>query len=160
MDVEAERADKDVNHDFTEHNRILGELAKWETRRCGDGAEQSEERGGGGKMYTFLFRGGKNRQRKCYIEEVMGVDGASIKSFSGIVWRVYDFYSDLFSKEATDQCSVDNILGRVEERISLDECEKSDKQIEMGEIERAINGLGKNKSPGLDGLIGEFYIVF
>lgn len=35
-----------------------------------------------------------------------------------------------------------------------------DKEISEEEIERAINELNKNKSPGIDGLGSEFYIVF
>ena len=30
----------------------------------------------------------------------------------------------------------------------------------MGETEAAIAGLGRNKSPGIDGITGEFYIEF
>ena len=52
------------------------------------------------------------------------------------------------------------MLGKVKARVSKDDREMCERQIETEEIGKAISGLGRNKSPGTDWITGEFYIEF
>ena len=52
------------------------------------------------------------------------------------------------------------MLDSVKYRVSDDDREMCERGIGTGEINEAIGGLGRNKSPGIDGLIGEFYVEF
>ena len=45
-------------------------------------------------------------------------------------------------------------------RLSEADKESCEGEIGLGEIEAAIAGLGRNKSPGIDEITGEFYREF
>lgn len=89
-----------------------------------------------------------------------GKQGEKIRDFVGIAERVEEFYRELFRKGEVDEESMRSVLEKVEVRVSEDDREMCEGNIGTGEIEAAIAGLGRNKSPGIDGIIGEFYIEF
>ena len=89
-----------------------------------------------------------------------GKRGEKITDFVGIVERVKDFYRELYKKEEVDAESSRQVLNKLEAKLSDEDREGCEGEISKGEIEKAINGLGRNKSPGIDGIIGEFYIEF
>ena len=59
-----------------------------------------------------------------------------------------------------DEESSKQLLDKVKARLSKDDREMCERQIGTEEIDKAIGELGRNKSPGTDGIIGEFYIEF
>lgn len=111
-------------------------------------------------MYGFFLGLEKTKQKRNYLEQVEGKDGEKITDLVGIAERVEDFYKELFRKEEVDEESMGQVLDRVKARLSDDDRDMCEREIGTGEIEAAISGLGRNKSPGIDGLIGEFYIEF
>ena len=52
------------------------------------------------------------------------------------------------------------MLGKVRARLSEGDKESCEGEIGAGEIESAMEGLGRNKGPGIDGITGEFYREF
>lgn len=52
------------------------------------------------------------------------------------------------------------VIGPVTARLSLENKRLCDDPLSLEEVEKAIAGLGANKSPGSDGLTGEFYRKF
>ena len=102
----------------------------------------------------------KTRQKKKYFEQVEGKGGEKITDFVGIVERVKDFYRELYKKEEVDAESSRQVINKLEAKLSDEDREGCEGEISKGEIEKARNGLGRNKSPGIDGIIGEFYIEF
>lgn len=89
-----------------------------------------------------------------------GRDGESIIGLVGIAERVEEYYRELFREEKVDGESMRRIVGKLRRRLSEAEKEECDVDIGEEEIIKAINGMNKNKSPGLDGLTAEFYREF
>lgn len=112
-----------------------------------------------GEKCTRFFLGlEKSKQKRNYLEQVEGKQGEKIRD--RIAERVEEYYRDLFRKEEVDEESMKSVLEKVGVRVSEDDREMCEGNIGMREIEAAIAGLGRNKSPGIDGITGEFYIEF
>ena len=159
---EAKRADEVVGYDLGKYIRIKDELKEIEQRRCMGAIVRSRARYviEGEKCTGFFLGLEKTKQKKNYLEKVEGKEGEMITDFVGIAERVEDFYRDLFRKEEVDEESMRQVLDSVKARLSDDDREMCETGIGTGEINEAIGGLGRNKSPGIDGLIGEFYVEF
>ncbi len=162
LDKEAERADREEKYDLGEYIRIKEELKEIEQKRCMGAIVRSRARYviEGEKCTGFFLGLEKTKQKKNYLEQVEGKDGDKITDFVGIAERVEEFYKELFRKEEVDEESIGQVLDKLKTRVSDDDREMCEGEIGTGEIQAAIGGLGRNKSPGIDGLIGEFYIEF
>lgn len=68
-----------------------------------------------------------------------------------------NFYSNLFSSEGCTEDAIALALQPITAQISQEEKELCDGPFFLNEVENAISSLGTNKSPGSDGLTGEFY---
>ena len=161
LDREAARADVGES-DLKEYIRIKGELGEIEQRRCNGAIVRSRARYvvEGEKCTKYFLGLEKTKQERNYLERVVGRDGEIITDFVGIAERVQDFYTGLFRKEETDDRDIELVLDKVRARLSEGDKESCEGEIGSGEIEAAISGLGRNKSPGIDGITGEFYREF
>ncbi len=83
-----------------------------------------------------------------------------IDDLVGIAERVEEFYNNLFKKEPIYEEQIDETLQILNNKINNESKLMCDADIGEGEIETAILNLSRNKSPVIDGLIGEFYIEF
>ncbi|KAK3091503.1 hypothetical protein FSP39_020293 [Pinctada imbricata] len=70
------------------------------------------------------------------------------------------FYSNLFSTEGWNLDSAENILQNVDAKLTCDERQALESDITDEELLKSINQLKKNKSPGEDGIIAEFYQTY
>lgn len=52
------------------------------------------------------------------------------------------------------------MINGIDNRIDINDEEWCEAPLSIEEVEQAINGLNKNKSPGSDGLLSEFYVAF
>jgi len=159
---EAERAEKGKGHELGRYLQIRAELEEMEQKRCMGAIVRSKAKYvvEGEKCSGFFLGLEKIKQKNNYLETVEGKDGEKITDFVGIVKRVEEFYRELFRKEEVDEESKEQVLEKIKTKINDEAREMSEGEIGTGEIKAAILGLGRNKSPGLDGLIGEFYIEF
>ena len=159
---EAEKIERELNYDIGEYIRIKEELKEIEGKRCRGAIVRSRARYTveGEKCTKFFLGLEKARQKSSYLEQVEGKNGEIIKDLVGIIERVEGFYKELFQRGEVDEENLEQVLHEVEAKLSEEDRERCDDDIGTGEIEAAIIGLGKNKSPGIDGLIGEFYVEF
>lgn len=74
--------------------------------------------------------------------------------------EIKNYYDKLFSAEGVIEEDKADLLKQIKTTAGDIEKKECDEQINEEEIKRAINELNKNKSPGIDGLGNEFYIVF
>ena len=162
LEGEEKKAGEGGNYDIEGYIRKKDELKEIEQRKCEGAIIRSRARYAiEGEKCTGYFLGlEKTRQEKNYFEQVEGKDGEKITDFVGIVERVEEFYRELYKKEGVDEESSRQVIDKLEARLSDEDREVCEGEISKGEIENAINGLGRNKSPGIDGIIGEFYIEF
>ncbi len=78
----------------------------------------------------------------------------------GILKEVKEYYEELFSTQGIDEHEKNKLLECVTAKVRKEDKEECDKEISEEEIIDAINMLKRKKSPGIDGLVNEFYKVF
>ena len=162
LERETEKIEKEGENDLNNYIRIREELKEIEHSRCMGAIVRSRARYvvEGEKCTKFVLGLEKSKQKRIYLEQVEGKKGEIITDFVGIAERVEEFYRDLFRKEEMKEESMESVLEKVEARLSEKDKEMCEGNIGTGEIEAARAGLGRNKSPGIDGIISEFYIEF
>jgi exonuclease III len=72
----------------------------------------------------------------------------------------YDFYKKLYTKEPESELEQDHLLSKVRDRVSPDQLEASEKDIDARELFKSLTDLQPNKSPGINGITRELYIFF
>ena len=162
LERETEKIEKEGEDDLNNYIRIREELKEIEHSRCMGAIVRSRARYvvEGEKCTKFVLGLEKSKQKRIYLEQVEGKKGEIITDFVGIAERVEEFYRDLFRKEEMKEESMESVLEKVEARLSEKDKEMCEGNIGTGEIEAARAGSGRNKSPGIDGIISEFYIEF
>lgn len=162
IERETRELGKGERHDLKKYLRLKDELGGIEQRRCNGAIVRSRARyiAEGEKCTKYFLGLEKGKQKRNYLEKVVGKDGEMITDFVDIVDRVQEFYRELFRKEDIEDRDIEEVLKKMSARLTEGDRESCEGEIGIGEIEAAIAGLGKNKSPGIDGLTGEFYRAF
>ena len=74
---------------------------------------------------------------------------------------LWDYYEQLHGKKMEEMEEMDRFLEKFNlPRLKQEEIEIMKNPVRSTEIEAVIKNLSKNKSPGSDGFIGEFYQTF
>jgi len=66
----------------------------------------------------------------------------------------------LFSSETIDRTKTDHLYSLIKNKLTQEETQITENRIVTLEVEKAIQSLGNNKSPGRDGMTTEFYKAF
>ena len=114
----------------------------------------------GEKLTKYFSNLEKMRQWKTEMTELKSHSGELLSDSKDIRKEMNDFYQDLFSQEEVDLEAQDWLLDQLS--MSLDEQEQAECAglLTIEECRKALNGMDTGKSPGIDGLIAEFYIAF
>ena len=116
----------------------------------------------GEKSTKYFFNLEKQRQANNVIRQIKASEEDRIlNSDSDILNEAIDFYTKLYTSESDDTNDTDNYL----KSLTIPKlCENSkqfcDETITEREATLAVKKLKTNKSPGLDGIISEFYQAF
>ena len=94
------------------------------------------------------------------IVELTNDKGKSTKIPQEIMGQTHTFYSNLFSKQPTDSKCQTELLLKLRKKLTAEESELLDRVFTKEELFRALMKLKLGKSPGIDGLPVEFYILF
>lgn len=70
-----------------------------------------------------------------------------------------DFYSKLYSAENTDEKSQNELLQNLP-CLNAEDKKTLESELTFGELSAAVSGLASGRTPGIDGLPGEFYKHF
>ncbi len=116
----------------------------------------------GEKNTKFFFGLEKKRQTNNLINSVYNGKGKLVYDSNEILNEGKLFYEKLFKKRHIDDSDVDNFLDGINTNSYLSDVESNicEGMINDIECEDVVKNLSKNKSPGLDGLPGEFYTCF
>ncbi len=116
----------------------------------------------GEKCSSYFFNLEKDRQKSNIIKRLQDNNGVMHTDDSGILNIGTDFYDDLFSSLNINQDTINEYLGKANINIKLSDSQKSDCDMDFDEkeIKNVVNRLKPNKSPGIDGIIPEFYKEF
>ena len=71
-----------------------------------------------------------------------------------------NYYTKLFTKTRTNDAKQNKLLRNIVNKISGEDKLKLDSPLTIKELEKAVMSLLNNKSPGPDGITGEFYKKF
>ena len=85
--------------------------------------------------------------------------GVITEDESDIKAHVRNFYKELYSSLSIDEKSCDSILQNLN-KLDHNTSNNLDNEITIQELTLAVEQLGSNKAPGLDGLSSEFYKTF
>ena len=70
------------------------------------------------------------------------------------------FYQDVFSEEEVDLEAQDWLLNQLSMYLDEQEQASCEGSLTVEECRKVLNGMDTRKSPGIDGLMAEFYIAF
>ena len=159
---EAERIDKDPKHSIEKYIKVKSKLDVYEQNKCMGAITRSREKYAmKGERCTGYFLGlEKRKQERVYIEELENENGEIINDFVDIIGNVGTFYKNLYKKGNAKKEDINTVLGNIDKTITNDEKSMCDDNIKDIEIKESIMSLNTNKSPGTDGLTGEFYKTF
>ena len=160
-----EKLEKELNENgkdiqkIKELEGILKEMEekKYEGARLRSKAKYTVE---GEKCTKFFFDLEKIRGKAGMIKEIRGKNGVVVETNEEILKEVKAYYENLFSTEGVREEEKLELLNQIKTTVGEVDKKECDEEIREEEIKRAISELNKNKSPGIDGLGSEFYIVF
>lgn len=162
MAEELEKIDKDPARSTIKYMSIRGELEAYEKDKCKGAIIRSRAQYAveGEKCTAFFLGLEKKKQSRTYLEEIENEKGEVVSDYVGVLETVQDFYGNLFKKGSVDENSVGEVLGTVEHSLGNSDRDMCDRDLAEDEILVAIKSLNNGKSPGSDGLPGEFYKCF
>ena len=109
---------------------------------------------------AFFLRLEKKEAADRSVAALRTNDG-SIVSHNDDLCRVFSsFYEALFTAEATDPAIANSLLSNVSSTLPSTQADLCDGPLSFDERFAALNGMGRGKSPGSDGLPMEFYVKF
>ncbi|KAI5086202.1 hypothetical protein C0J45_24079, partial [Silurus meridionalis] len=94
------------------------------------------------------------------IKEIRGKNGTVVRTNDEILKEIKLYYENLFGAEGVSEEEKQELLKQIKSTVWEVDKKECDEEIREEEIKRAISELNKKKSPGIDGLGSEFYIVF
>ena len=100
-----------------------------------------------------------NAQNKTW-NKILNNNDELIFGTNGILIEQVEFYKKLYSSEGINQSEKENFGQYITKTISKDNFEMLNKEIELQDIFNAITKMKTNSSPGPDGIITEFYVIF
>ena len=93
-------------------------------------------------------------------QKIRGLDGNLKYDIDEILDEQIHFYSNLFSTEGWDTNVAEELVTHMDKKITCDEREDLEKDLTINEIKKIICTMKQYKSPGLDGIINEFYQLY
>jgi len=88
---------------------------------------------------------------------VEGEEGRTIEDDQGIREEFYRYFLSLFSSENRGNFLCRYLETRIVNKLSIEDRDSMDKDIDIREIEEVVRKLARGKSLGLDGIPNEFY---
>ena len=115
-----------------------------------------------GEKNTKFFLGlEKSHQTSNVIDELKIDNGNTLKTDNEILCQMCSYYEKLYQSKSIDDLEIDNYLSNSNiPQLSPTEKETYDFFPTIDECKEAVLNMKPNKSPGLDGLTGEFYKYF
>ena len=115
-----------------------------------------------GEKNTKFFLGlEKSHQTFNVIKELKTSDGRTAKSENEVLGEMCNYYENLYTSKNINDHDIDNYLNQCDiPKLSQIDKELCDFFPTLMECKEAVFNMKTNKSPGIDGLTGEFYKHF
>ena len=111
----------------------------------------------GEKSSKFFFSQEKTHSRKKLWNQIKNAKGEIKIGIDNILEVQVDFYSKLLASEGWNEEAANTLLQNIDINISEEQRAECEQLITETELDKGVKSLKKNKSPGCDGIPGEFY---
>ena len=105
-----------------------------------------------------------NMEKRMFSDKLIATlensDGKLITNQKEIINRLVEYYREIFKKRSVDKLSENFMNGVHIKQITSNERAELQAPLDPKELEAALKGMSKNKSPGSDGFSVEFYLHF
>ena len=108
---------------------------------------------------SFFFGMDKSKSRAKHISQIRLPSGEITENPSEINSHIHLFYKDLYSRVDTEEEACECLLRDIP-TLDPSDAKDCDRFFSLDELDVAVKQLGRDKSPGLDGLTSEFYTFF
>lgn len=102
----------------------------------------------------------KKTSKKRVITHLIDRDGVLKTKKQDVLGIATNFYTNLFSSKHSDERVAFDLLGNVDKHLSREHKVSMDRHITKEELRLVVRKLKRNKSPGPDGILAEFYQQF
>ena len=109
---------------------------------------------------SYFFRLEKKHGTEDWISAMRNEDGSIVFDISNICNSWVSFYSTLFTACQCDGDIQNDLLSKVTSCVPPDQVSCCEGYLSLEEVQIALSGMARGKSPGSDGLPAEFYITF
>ena len=109
---------------------------------------------------AYFFHLVQRQTAESRIADLRDKDGTIISDPDDILRLLSSFYKNLFTAEDTDPDARASLLSNIESRLSPAQAGLCEGPLTLEECHRALAGMARGKTPGLDGLPMEFYLAF
>ena len=114
----------------------------------------------GEKCTKDFFALEKGRRRTTLMASIRTADGRILDDQQEILEEVRDFYRQLYEEEPIEEHTLDEMLLRIKTKVLPEARITCETPVSLKNLADAVKCLPNGKSPGLDGLTGEFYKTF
>lgn len=108
----------------------------------------------------FFLRQESRKGVGSWISAICRPDGSLASSISVICTSWVDFYSDRFTADQVDLSAQDFLLGCLSAKLPFEASATCEGLLTLDEVFKALEGMARDKSPGSDGVLAEFYRAF
>lgn len=118
-------------------------------------------RGRGGVTILCSDRfGRKQRHERTLVSSVFNSEGTEVSSLPEIIEVHEKYYDNLFTSEEIDLTVQNELLSHVLARLPEAGRASCEGSLTLAEASEALKLSNRNKTPGPDGLLIEFYLTF
>lgn len=150
MNKELDKVEKSIEKIKEIEGRLKEmEEEKYEAARLRSKAKYTVE---GEKCTKFFFDLERRRGKAEMIKEIRDKNGIIVEGNKEILEEIKSYYENLFCTEGVKEGEKVELLKRIKARVGEVDKKECDDEVSEEEIKRAISGLNKRKSPGIDGL--------
>ena len=104
----------------------------------------------------------ENKHKKqMNINTLMAQNGDTLFSEKDIKTEIHRFYQDLYTNKSVSQTAIERLVDEYKpiKNFNEKELEELNAPFTLKEVEKILNKMNNNKSPGPDGLTKEYYIA-
>jgi hypothetical protein len=112
------------------------------------------------RMSPYFFRKSRQTAERKLFKALKNKNGEIKGEQEEMEEIVHDFYQDLYSTEQTDGTIQAQVLALDKTRLSENDKQSCEGLLSQQELEKALRGMARGKTPGCDGLPMEFYLKF
>ena len=102
----------------------------------------------------------KKRMGERMWSSIKTKEGNVIEGTANIIERQREFYTYLYAKTEINRDAADELLTNVDTKLNDEEKEMCDARVQYDEVKQVVKGLRSGCSPGIDGIINEFYKLY